>query len=399
MDQACAIMREKQLSKGSTTMIRHMTICSIYDLDVSSNGGEGLFVEAKSFNKERKGKGKHTLEDALREASLRDDQSDRGAPQTERFSLQDAGLIENQRQPSYQDQQDVPDEIAGFQPDMDPRLREVLVALDDDAFVDDEEEVFAKIASQPGEVSKEEFEATDFLDEENDDDWESDTTEKPTIEDPSLDTVSTSSTDTDMSDAPSPGVDNGDGEWMKEFHKFKQDQKPAPVHLKGRLPAASVQSYSLARGPSGIQRKKRKGALTSSAGYSMTSSSLARTEGQSLLDARFDKMERLYADDEMDMDADDTASTLSMLSKDSRLSAVSHLSKASNISKLSTASSQAPDVTAQGYDAMMDDFLGAYKMAGGGKRVSAGQYRTGMQQLDDVRKELGSARVKTQRAS
>src|SRR5690606_37612066 len=38
---------------------------------------------------------------------------------------------------TYESQQAIPESIAGFQPDMDPHLRQVLEALEDDAFVDD----------------------------------------------------------------------------------------------------------------------------------------------------------------------------------------------------------------------------------------------------------------------
>ncbi|KAG8532163.1 uncharacterized protein KY384_003803 [Bacidia gigantensis] len=367
----------------------------VYDLDSRSGSVEGLFVEAKAFNKEKKGKGKQSLEEALREANLGDGQSESGSSLAEEFIGEDIGSLGDSRQTSYQDQQNVPDAIAGLQPDMDPRLREVLEALDDEAYVDDEEDLFAEIANGGAEVTQDEFESTNFPDDEGDDGWESDTTEKPFNEQRSLDTVPSASGDTDMSDAPPPNLDHGDGEWMKEFRKFKNDEKPA---LKGPKPgqsAADLQSSILTSGTGGVQRKKRKGALTSSAGYSMTSSSLARTEGQSLLDARFDKIEGMYADDGMDMDVDDTASTFS---KNSLVSGMSSLSKASNSSNLSTTSSQAPTLAGQGLDSMMDEFLGGYKMAGGSRRVGTEKYRTPMQQLDDVRKDLGPARVKAQRA-
>ena len=39
---------------------------------------------------------------------------------------------------TYESEQAIPESISGFQPDMDPRLRQALEALDDDAFVDDE---------------------------------------------------------------------------------------------------------------------------------------------------------------------------------------------------------------------------------------------------------------------
>lgn len=41
---------------------------------------------------------------------------------------------------TYQDQQSVPDDISGFQPDMDIRLREVLEALEDDRYLSSDED-------------------------------------------------------------------------------------------------------------------------------------------------------------------------------------------------------------------------------------------------------------------
>ncbi|KAG5439346.1 hypothetical protein PCK2_000844 [Pneumocystis canis] len=41
---------------------------------------------------------------------------------------------------TYQDQQSFPDNISGFQPDMDPELREVLLALDDDRYLSSDED-------------------------------------------------------------------------------------------------------------------------------------------------------------------------------------------------------------------------------------------------------------------
>jgi len=88
--------------------------------DIGAGGGESYFVEAPA--PKNKGKAKQTLEDALREASL----EDKAGP------LLDEDILpsKNLRKVTYQAQQDVPDALAGFQPDMDPRLREVLEALE-----------------------------------------------------------------------------------------------------------------------------------------------------------------------------------------------------------------------------------------------------------------------------
>ena len=342
------------------------------DLNGGMGDGQTHFVEAP-VKKQGKGKTKVKLEDALREASLNEKEE------------KQRGLLEEDVLPStdlkrstYQDQQDIPDALAGFQPDMDPRLREVLEALDDDAYVDDEEDIFGEIAKDRKEVSLAEFE--ELGDNNDDDGWESDITEKPLYELASANTMPPApvSEDVTMGDGP----DHSGGDWMEEFSKFKKDnkvQKPKP-----RLANAESQS-SVMTGTSmtGGRRKKRKGAATSSTGYSMTSSSLFRTEGQNLLDARFDKIEEDYAEDGMDEDEDDGG--------------VSVLSGATGKTGTSLASSQAPPLASRSdFDSMMDDFLGSYSMQGK-KRVKKGGYQSGLEQLDEIRKGLGPAKVKIQK--
>jgi len=118
----------------------------------------------------------------------------------------------------------------------------------------------------------------------------------------------------------------------------------------------------------------------------MTSSSMHRNEGLTLLDSRFEKIEEEYAADEDDYTPsgsfDDNASVMTgHMSNSSRLSTTS--------SKFSTTSSQAPNlVMRQDFDNIMDEFLGSHSMSGK-KRVKKGRYQTGMQQLDEIRKELG----------
>ena len=354
------------------------------DLNGGNRAGESYFVEAPT-RKQGKGKEKVKLEDALRDASLDDAADEKGKVR----QLLDEDILppKTLRKSTYQDQQDVPDVLAGFQPDMDPRLREVLEALDDEAYVDDEEHIFGEIAKDGREVSLEEFEDLGF--EEEDDGWETDDTAKPHKEykTPPM-PLAPSSIDTPMEDI----LDHGDGDWMKEFSKFKRAenyQKPRqPQDPHSDLQSSVVTGTSLTGG----RRKKRKGALTSSTGYSMTSSSLARTEGLTLLDARFDKIEEEYAEDGDDM-MDDSAS---MMSGASGMSRMSNMSKISGRSSVSGTSSQAPPLRSD-FNSIMDDFLGGYSMSGK-RRVKKGGYQSGLEQLDEVRKGLGPARVKTGKA-
>lgn len=309
--------------------------------DLNNGAGDVVFVEAKGANDEGKGKQKESLADALKKMDLEQSAED----------LLDEELLpsKNLTRVSYTAQQDVPDTIAGFQPDMDPRLREVLEALDDDAYVEDDDDIFQKLAMDGHEIDDYEFEEGEY-DEEG---WESDDTAKPTKEykgeAPELVNTAT--------EQPEQGPSQ---DWMEDFKQFKKEQKG------GKAPAVASQSEmqsAWTTTTNGGKRKKRKGALTDASSYSMTSSSLVRTEQLSFLDARFDKIEERYNEDEDDM---------------------------ASVSAVSTASSVQGPMRSD-FDGIMDDFLGGYTKAG--KRTSKkNKAQTGLEQLEEIRRELGPAR-------
>lgn len=372
--------------------------------DIGTGAGEAHFVESTPVQVQGKGKGKAKtmrLEDALRELSFDDSQSVAGSEFLSTYST-------STRPRTYQNQQDVPDEIAGFQPDMDPRLREVLEALDDDAYVDekDEEDIFGALAhdGRNGELDLDEFEANYFDD--DDEGWESDVTEKA-LEQPSevklpLDTLDKTATSL-LSEAPPPDAEAAaaeDGDWLRDFAKFKRDnaRKPAPKAAESIIAASAIQDkaptlYTLNGTP--LRQKKRKGALTNPSSYSMTSSSLARTSGQQLLDARFDQVEKMYSVDEGE-EFDDMDGGMSLAS------GMTGMTGRSKMSQLSTTSFADEGAVREDFDGMMDGFLGDWNKAnpGGGKRRGAkgkrgknGNEKFGLQQLDEVRAELGPARI------
>lgn len=233
---------------------------------------EGVFIEAPLEQKGKgKGKGKQqSLADALRETPVEE-------------------LIPKELRPSdtlikksYQDQQDVPDALAGFQPDMDPRLREVLEALEDEAYVDDDEDIFEQLA-EGGEATAGEFEDAFFDEEEG---WESDATAKPELhQKPAV---------TPTVEAGKTAPVEGDA-WMHEFSKFKKAEKRMKKPADDASSMADTMSFGGSSlggtmSMSGRTRRRHKKAGTESSGYSMTSSSLFRTEGLTTLDARFDKV-------------------------------------------------------------------------------------------------------------
>jgi protein LTV1 len=187
-----------------------------------------------------------------------------------------------------------------------------------------------------------------------------------------------------------------DGDWLRDFAKFKRDnvRRPQPKAAESIIAASAIQDnapslYTLNGTP--LRQKKRKGALTNPSAYSMTSSSLARTAGQQLLDARFDQVEKMYSLDEAD-ELDDL---------DGGMSLASGMTGRSKMSQLSTTSFADEGAVRGDLDGMMDGFLGDWNKANpGGKRKGAkgkrgknGNEKFGLQQLDEVRAELGPARI------
>lgn len=314
--------------------------------DLDQGGGEVVFVEAQNKSKD-KGKGKQSLEEALRQMDLQHRSDD----------LIDEELLpsKNLQRQSYQVQQDVPDAIAGFQPDMDPRLREALEALEDDAYVDeDDDDLFKELAKDGQELDDYEFDET-YPEFEDDEGWESDGTVKPDKE--TKDDVPALVAQLEQ---PEQGPS---GDWMEDFKKFQKDQKSEKKKPAPDAPS-ELQSSLFTTTTNGGRTKKRKGALTSKSGYSMTSSSLVRTEQLTILDARFDMIEEEY-----NADMDDMAS----------------------VSAVSTVSSVQGPMRSD-FDNILDEFLGNHSVSGK-KHVKKGRYQSGLEQLDEIRKGLGPPRL------
>lgn len=360
--------------------------------------GDATFIPAKDKDAEKKGsKGKMKLEDMLRGMTVDEDgRSEAGVSVSSTASSSAADLFgedlapsEFYRRTTYQDQQDVPDAIAGFQPDMDPRLREVLEALEDEAYVEDEDDIFNELAKDRQEVDPQSWEMMgDFLDD-DDDGWATDDTvkadNKTKFEAPSpMGAVSDEGVMLPPVEghAGEGGDDHGDGDWMAEFSKFKKDAKAQKTQKKVGAPSDLQSFVTGASSVTGGRHKKRKGALTSTSNYSMTSSALARTDQLSLLDERFEKYEQEYADD--GYGADDNMSMASGMTGMSRMSGLSVYSKAST-------SSQAGGLRSD-FDSILDEFSSKNGHIKRGKKQNG--YKDGLAQLDEVRKGLGPARLK-----
>jgi len=392
----------------------------------SSADAQATWLEAptRQGDRKRNEKKQQSLEDALRSASLSDDDQD-DMQSTSGMSYATTSKSTIQR-PKYEAYQDIPDAIAGFQPNMDPRLREVLEALEDEAYVEEEDDFFNDLAREGGdEIDQDEFEDQLYDDFEGDEDgWESDTTEKPTKEnidsipaqtanhEPEVLTLPPSSS-SHPSDTTTPIPDSTtDGDWLASFAKSKASTLAPSTLQRNITPSISLSQNTTA---SHQRKKKRKGALTNASGYSMTSSALARTEVLSVLDDRFERLADMYMndipEDDEDDDFDDTASAMTGMS---RATAKTNATWKTGVSRASSAwgGSQAPSLvsarrvdtetmTSTTFDSMMDEFLDGVgghgrgirmKKSGGSKEATWGK-QTPMQQLDEVRNGLGGARL------
>jgi len=251
---------------------------------------------------------------------------------------------------NYEAQENIPSSIAGFQPDLDPHLRQVLEALEDDAFVDDEldDGFFGELVAD-GELAADEHLEFEFREEgmgEEDDD-EHEPLEKT-----------------------EEGEDLG---WEARFAQFKKAQNATAGSASSDIDAHSEGGDTVGALPqlSVIGGKRRRKGASDASGYSMSSSSMFRNEGLTMLDERFDQIQKEYGSDEdedemgagSDEDEDDEAPELITSRED--------------------------------FDAIMNEFLDNYEILGGKMRpVLAGD--TGAEKLDTIRKALGAVRLRDQ---
>lgn len=171
----------------------------------------------------------------------------------------------------YETQQAIPSSLAGFQPDMDPHLRQVLEALEDDAFVDnhlvesDGADFFEDLVAD-GERDEDEAVEFEF------DEWGAQDGVQPR---------------------------ESDEGWEGDFKKFKKSrdhQVDSDDELEDGASEAADTVASLPMtvsvlGGSKRRRKRREGSDAS--GYSMSSSSLGRSANHQILDEAFDQVSSL----------------------------------------------------------------------------------------------------------
>ncbi|KAG1813209.1 LTV-domain-containing protein [Suillus subaureus] len=285
-------------------------------------GVESILIEAPATSQKSKGKGKSKDPISLRDLP----------PE----ALPSASEIPR----NYESQEAVPSSIAGFQPDMDPHLRQVLEALEDDAFVDDglEDDFFGELIAEGQRDEDEEF-GFQFCED---------------------------------GDTPQDGPSTEDHEdpdsWEVRFAQFKKEQKDAPppsnsddeLHSDGGDTIGTLPKLPVIGG-----KRRRKGTSDAS-GYSMSSSSMYRTETLMTLDERFDQVIKEYGSgegEEVEEENDDLSSDLS---------------------------DEAPELVTsrEDFEAIMDDFMDNYEMLGRKlKPVLPGD--SGPEKLNTLRQAMG----------
>ncbi|KAF8433548.1 Low temperature viability protein-domain-containing protein [Boletus edulis BED1] len=246
---------------------------------------------------------------------------------------------------NFETQEAIPSSIAGLQPDMDSHLRQALEALEDVAFVDDgaDDDFFTELV-HGGERDDEEEEVDyEFYE----------------------------------YGPPEAGNDQGgrggeDESWEARFAKFRKDQKNAPPPPDSDEDVDSDGGDTIGNLPKlpVIGGKRRRKGTSDASGYSMSSSSMYRTDALLTLDERFDQlMAKEYGSDEDALEHDEleTTSTSSSLS-----------------------SSSAPDLitSREDYTEMVDEFMDKYELLGRKlKPVLAGE--SGADKLEMLRRGLG----------
>lgn len=216
---------------------------------VQEEGVESVLIEAPSTSKS-KGKSKAKASEPI---SLKD------IPAEALPSISE--LPRN-----YESQEAVPSSIAGFRPDMDPHLRQTLEALEDDAFVDDDladyffEELVKEGERDEDEEFEYEFEENGYI--------------KGEVKEATV------------------AGEEVDESWEARFAKFKKEQNaaPPPSDSESDLDGNSEGGDTVGRLPKlpVVGGKRRRKGTSDASGYSMSSSSMFRTEALVTLDERFD---------------------------------------------------------------------------------------------------------------
>lgn len=206
-------------------------------------------------------------------------------------------------------QQEVPEEISGFRPDLNPALREVLEALEDEAYVINDDVVVKRTDSKKEDVSE--------LDNEEDDIF-AELLESGQAEDAEAFEDQLDEWDVDnLGDyeeeqyheemAKFANVENLEDlknlDYQADVRRFQKERKQAndtddefededqslSPELQEDDVLGDLPSFTKKAGQKRKERRK-KGAMSDVSGFSMTSSAIARTETMTVLDDKYDQI-------------------------------------------------------------------------------------------------------------
>lgn len=244
------------------------------------------------------------------------------------------------------DLESIPAEFRGFNPDLDPRLREMLEALEDEAYIDENEpgegddDIFAQLL-QSGELEDEDdfYYGSDADHNDDYDEWDLDNY-KEEYQKYDSDQEKLYNEGEEPEDAVAPPVASTG--WEQDFKQFKKESKNNQNDWDSDDEFDEEEGDVLPDLPSFDQKKilktklrKKKGAMTDTSSFSMSSSAVFRTEGLTLLDDRYEQLAKKFEEDEDTNVYDD----FSMENERSDL------------------------------EGMLDDFLDNYELESGGRRI------------------------------
>ncbi|CCK71637.1 ribosome biogenesis protein LTV1 KNAG_0H02230 [Huiozyma naganishii CBS 8797] len=272
-------------------------------------------------------------------------------------------------------QQDVTDDIKGFRPDMNPALREVLEALEDEAYVvnddivvkrqpktsegarsgaeaeeDDEDDIFAELMGGGEAVDEDEFaEEFDEWDNVDYDNYEDEKYQTELNQFDKLDNLEDLThidyqTDVRRFQAQSKlekegfGSDNDfDSDEEEQNEGEEEEEQDAFGDLPGDIQLKSAKNNKKSK----RKERRKKGAMSDISGFSMSSSAIARTETMTVLDDKYENIIGGYENYEEEQEEDENENY-----------------------KPFDMTAERPD-----FESMLDDFLDNYELEGGGRKL------------------------------
>lgn len=269
----------------------------------------------------------------------------------------------------YLDQmQEIPEELVGFKPDMNPALREVLIALEDEAYVVNED-VVVDIKAKPEEIPEEADEdaddifaellgsgkadgADEFEDEfdewdmENLDNYEEDHYKQEMaqfdtigkLEDLQDIDVSADVRRFKLQQKKERNAWDSDNDFSDEDDLEEEEQETKDV--VGKLPSIAGTRSSSKTGGQARKARRKKGAMSDVSGFSMSSSAIPRSEAMTVLDDRYDQIIGGYENYEEELaEEEEKHQTFDMLKERSD------------------------------FESMLDDFLDNYELGSGNRKL------------------------------